>query len=71
MLTVMAAINHLKGKTGTTVDLLNALTDEQLQDQIDFLRERREQERISGDANSVWRYGRAIASACKIQNRRH
>lgn len=45
----MAAINHLADKSGSTVELVAALTDEQLREQLAYYQNRRDTAVDTGD----------------------
>lgn len=45
----MTAIDHLAGKEGNTVALLQELTDEQLRDQLDYFRQRSDTATTTGE----------------------
>jgi hypothetical protein len=62
------ATNQLTG-TGSLIDLLEALTDEQLEEQITYWQERRSEAVARGYAS--WRYSRSIETASGILSSRH
>jgi hypothetical protein len=61
-------MNQLEGKTGRTVELLEALTDEQLAEQVEYFREKH-----SATAGyNRWRWGRQLALAdAELEKRAH
>lgn len=82
MLMDMAAVDHLSSRGGLTVELLRTLTDEQLDEQIEWYQERRDWYHTTPDAMkpesvykshayAAYRYSNWVATATWVRDQRH
>jgi hypothetical protein len=60
--------DHLAGKTGNVDDLLRALTDAELDEQITHWQD---QKSATADGRGSWGYSKLISAASRIKQERH
>jgi hypothetical protein len=64
---VIPMVNHLEGKTGGAVELLEQLTDQQLTEQLEYYRQQRD---ATDKAYDAWRWSRNISVADRVLAKR-
>lgn len=63
-------VNPLKGRSGRIVDLLETLTDDQLDQYRRYWQSRRELYSAEGDGFAAWKCSNLLSSGCREMRRR-
>lgn len=63
------ATNQITG-SGSTLDLLEALTDAQLAEQVEYWQEQRREAGAAGEKHSAYRYGVELSLAARVLEKR-